>query len=787
MSCTDVRATPPLPALGPLLELRRAVSFATFNTYYEATAAAEAAPARSASPAPTIKTSASTPGAESGDALRAALKTTLHESEEDTLARLERIERGANFALTGIHDLLAQPGPVSLDALKQIVRRQQIAAMTGADGRDLRPLTSNTKAFWAAAPRDLIILRAAGLISEEPPINPDPAAHPRVDGEQLLAWHVEDGCDDCTAGRECYIWSLRANTAALTLPFKPEMRPLFGLDPDKASWKGADLSTESGRAWVAAVNELKSLGVLQSAVRSRESCIAPSHVVAKQGIAFDEHEKAAMAAYSQSAMHSLAKERAELMFTEIETKAAGRAWTADLFALMQSTHRNGPIKWRLVVSMNRTVNDLVEDWPFVYINFAEYFGQSWTTADHTGKLDIVKGFYCVEIAESDRVYMQIRDPSDPTGETLLQFVRLPMGYKLAPAFFSAVTAELERHFNHSEHAKAGAKFGFFVDDLGIKGDGPSGRGAAAQQYARDEAPKARFKWAVGAGKDEPMAPVNTITGLRFDSNVGGSPMVQVAAPALYTTLVDLALIKLAVERAPACARFPVSFLRSTAGRASWVAQTMYAARLRTSSLWYAATHAGASRHAQGTVRVAGIGGLHADSAWFLDQARHGRLRGSRRIKPDALAPHMLACVEADASGARDAGAGAIWDGRALWHAFRGNEIGWSIQAKELSPLVAAAERWGAEWAGRVVLLHTDNFGNALGINSAKALPGPALELLRRLYELADLHGFEVLSVWLPRSRNTRADGVSKATSLAEARRNAVASGAVAAEAAVTEY
>ena len=68
------------------------------------------------------------------------------------------------------------------------------------------------------------------------------------------------------------MWSLRANTAALTLPFKPEMRPLFGLDPDKASWKGADLSTESGRAWVAAVNELKSLGVLQSAVRSRESC-----------------------------------------------------------------------------------------------------------------------------------------------------------------------------------------------------------------------------------------------------------------------------------------------------------------------------------------------------------------------------------------------------------------------------------------------------------------------------------------------------------------------------------
>ena len=85
-----------------------------------------------------------------------------------------------------------------------------------------------------------------------------------------------------------------------------------------------------------------------------------------------------------------------------------------------------------------------------------------------------------------------------------------------------------------------------------------------------------------------------------------------------------------------------------------------------------------------------------------------------------------------------------------------------------------------------MLIYTDNFGNALGINSAKALKGPALALLRRLYELADFHGFDVLSLWLPREFNKQADAVSKAKSLAAARRAAVACGAVAREEDVEE-
>jgi len=782
--CIDVR-TPALPALGPLFETHARVRFAAWDDlrYFETedVVVGNLHP-RSASPAPAISTM---------DPLRDALKATLHEGEEETLARLRRearIERGAEFALRGIHNMVdPNAGPISLDLLKKLVRRQQIAALMDGLGLDPRPLTSNTTAMWAAAPRDLIVLRAVGLIADEPPLSLDPAVHPLADGEQLRRWHVEDGCDSCSHDQECYIWSLRACIAGVTLPFKPGMRPEAGLDPDRASWTGADLATEAGRAWVDQINELKAAGVLEPAVLSRRSCIAPSHVVPKKSLKLDVHEKAATASYSQQTMHSLATERARVMFTDIEAKAAGWAWTADLFADMQGEHRDGATKWRLVVSLNRTVNDLVEDWGFTYVNFAELFGPTWATTDVVGKNDLVKGFYCVGVAESDRAYFQIRDPSDKTGETLLQFVRLPMGYKLSPAIFSCVTAELERHFNHSKHGRLGAKFGFFVDDLGLKGDGPSNRGRDAQQYVREEAPKARFKWASGAGKDEQMASSNEITGLLFDSNVGGAPMVRVAAKSLYTTFVDLALIKLAIEEAASRARFPVGFLRSTAGRASWVAQTMHAARLRVGSLWYAATHAGASRHVRGTVRVAGVGGMLADATWFLEQAKAGQLRGSRRISPDALTPLMLACVAADASGARGAGAGVIWNGRALWHAFVGSEIGWSIQAKELSPFVAAAERWGMEWGGRVVLLYTDNFGNALGINSAKALAGPALALLRRLYELADLYGFEVLSVWLPRSRNTQADGVSKATSLAEARRNAVASGAVETEAAVDEY
>ena len=143
-----------------------------------------------------------------------------------------------------------------------------------------------------------------------------------------------------------------------------------------------------------------------------------------------------------------------------------------------------------------------------------------------------------------------------------------------------------------------------------------------------------------------------------------------------------------------------------------------------------------------------------------------------------LRPYPVVPVFGDSSGAQGAGFGAICNGRALWHGFTPSERSWSIQAKELATFVAAAERWGAEWTGRLVLIYTDNLGNALGINSAKALAGPALALLRRLYELADLHGFSLLALWLPRSRNVQADGISKQTNLVAARRSAVATGAV---------
>lgn len=768
-----------LPPLGPLRQ--RHVRFAERDDYEPDARDAMAVEAsrprargRSVSPSPRLI---------EADPVHTALLDTLHEGEAKTLARLARAERGGQLAFGDVFDLFRETGEISLDVVQKIVRRQTVAAMSDGLGRDPRPCTSENKAFWAAAPRGLLVSRAEGLATPDPPADVDPNIHPRASGDVMLAMHVEDGCEDCAEEKECYIWSLRASLAGMRLPFIEGMRPTTLLDPEADSWKCADLATERGRAHVEQVNELIACGVLRPCVNDGTGAIAPSHVVRRQVLSTDVAERAAIEGYDQREMQRLAERRAERIFRAANEHACGRAWTADHFAAAQAAHRDGPIKWRLVVSLNLTINKLVEDWNFTYINFAEVFGPSWHTLSLVGKNDLVKGFYCVQVAEEDRKYFRIRDPSDPTGRRLLEFVRLPMGYKLSPAVFSGVTAELERHFKRSVYGKAGAAFGFFVDDLGICADGRDGFAAATQDYVRTEATKARFKWGTGPGKDEQMAQANDITGLRFDSNVDGAPMVRVAANSLYTTLVDLALIRIAIERAPLEARFPVEFLRSTAGRTSWVAQTMYSARLRVGALWYAASHAGRRR---GTVRVAAIGGLLDDATWFAEQAAAGRLRGSRRVRAGQLTRESVVPLFGDASGAKGAGFGVVCLRRALWHEFTHAELCWSIQAQELATFVAAAERWGAEWAGRLVLIYTDNFGNALGINSAKALKGPALALLRRLYELADFHGFDVLSLWLPREFNKQADAVSKAKSLAAARRAAVACGAVAREEDVEE-
>ena len=701
-------------------------------------------------------------GDHKGDERRRLLARLLAEPDAEQEAR---VARGYEFAMKGVYEL-PNDKPMSMSVLRRAARAAERAAISGDDGRNPRPSAADPKALWAAAPRRLWDGAAAG------PFVPPPRAerereHPRVDASVIAGWHEADGCADCRAGALCYITALRRHAEAFELPFRDGCQPRALLDPSRSSFRAAVSESEADREMRKITAEYLDAGVFEEVENADDlsqcACIAPVHLAVKQGLRVDPAEQAAIDAYDVPEMRRLAGQRGGAIFNAAEAAAGGKAWTRDAVEAAMEGHRSGPKKYRFVVGLHLTVNELVEDWDFKYVDFESEWAESnhpWLTSDLVSKKDFVKGFYSVEIAEKDRRFFCFRDPRDPTGKRILRYKRLPMGFKLAPALYSALTSEVARHLNASAYGLAGALYRFYVDDMGLKA--PAGLAPAAHQFAHDELAPARMPWGEGKGKNDPPASSNTITGREFNSDVGGAPMVRVAAKALFTALVDLELVLRAT--ATEAARLPVEWLRSMAGRLSWVAQSTYAARLHMGSIWYLTTHAPSPR---GMVRVGRHSGAASDARWFLDAAVAGRLRGWRSVRPDQLQPGTVPIVEADASG--DVGCGALCDGRVLWHVWVAQERNWSIQAKELRPLLEAARAFGDEWCGKVVVFRTDNLGNAYGINRGKAMPGAAANMMAELYELADEKGFEFLAVWLPRRYNASADAISKAATLEAAR------------------
>jgi len=696
-----------------------------------------------------------------------------------------RVRRAYMLGREGLFELSGGK-PASMSALHRAARAAQRAAVSGEDPRVSRPCAADTEALWAAAPRQLLFTKAQDEAFAAPPRVDGPRVHPRVDAAVPRNWHLDDGCAACKAKRPCYIFSLRRNMEAFELPFRPGAVPTVKVEPRRA--RRYDLNSPEGRKMAEIVNELEEGDVFERVSDENDIneciCISPVHLAQKQSISLSAEERTAADALNMQEMSRLATLHASRIVDALVTASGGLDWTRSTVDTVMASHRDGPIKWRFVVGLHTTVNDLVEDWDFTYVDFEAEWAASdhpWTADDLVSKKDLVKGFYSVEIAQHHRKYFCFRDPRDPEGKRVLRYKRLPMGFKLAPALYSALTSEVARHLNASEHGRAGALYRFYVDDLAMKA--LKARATAAYAFAGAEVPKARLPWGTGPGKDEPPAQRNVITGRLFDSDVDGRPMVRVDPVKLYTALVDLEVLRLAAERAPDAARLPVEWLRSMAGRVSWVAQSTYSARLHTSSLWYAAMHA--KRSSDGMVRLRAIRGLVADAGWFRSQAQAGKLRGAHYVRPDELTPDSVEVVCADAAG--EDGAAALWDDFVIYHGWNSAERSMSIQAKELDPFVAAADVFGESWKGKIVVFYTDNLGNAYSINNGKTAHGAASDRLARLYELADQHGFEFIAVWLPRRFNTKADAVSKAASFEDAVKAAVACGATSSAEKVFEY
>lgn len=688
------------------------------------------------------------------------------------------------FAETGVMSLMEVA--TTFAGLRRAAAAAAIAVSGMSSSRQARPSANDPGAVFAASPfkevtKAEFIRQMAAL---EPELERERAAvpaaefHKWVDVRAMMAHHVSSErcmrCKGTSGGADsCYIYG------SLLEYISHEPRWDNKGAPDKIDC--AVIPVAAGAPYAACVKTMATLlqkGIIEPTTLADAHTLAPAFLVPRSAYKLSAEEAAVVHAgtYDITQIEVLAEQRASRIFAEMQARAdtqagAGRnpSYTRAIFEAAQAKERGEP-KWRVVQAFDQAkVNEHTPDWCISMASFGDDFLYNWTTDTHFFKKDLEKGFYAIRIATGFRKFYCFRDPTDPT--RIWRFTRLPMGLKNSPALFSMMTGEFVQMVRATDFVTMqGATAAMYIDDFG----GAAESEVAAPYAAKVAALGAEVGLSWAADKDSGPSGAEELLGLTYASNVGGEPMIRVAGAQMFALLVGLHLLLACHDAAPEHAQVPASFIKSLAGRAGWVAQATYAARMHVGSLWYCARMA---PHIMVPIKSLVENGLLADATWFVAGAKAGTLRGQRTVRSGSLTESNIKRVASDASGAKGQGAGAVCEGKAIYHGWDEHEAGMSIQAQELHPVVGAARAWGKEWRGKTVIFSTDNLGNAIGINSGKAARGAARRLLGELYNLADQHGFELLAVWVPREYNVVCDALSKATSIEEARTMAAAVGA----------
>lgn len=677
-----------------------------------------------------------------------------------------------DYVVKGVLGALKGRTQITGASLRRLVAAQTKAIAGLASSKPAKAGANNPEALFAASGFAHVTKAEfeAKMAALEPELARERAAgaggrfHKWVNVQATLEKHVQGGlCPRCAGSRggadECYIYG--------SLVQYVDYKPIFNEKGEPPKIDCTMIPVAPGAPTAACDKTLKTLhamGIIERTTLEEAHTVSPAFMVPRASLLLNEEEKKAVSpdGYDIKLINELAANRARVLFADMKRGAGpNREYTRAVFEASQLKIRGEP-RWRVVQAFDLAkINEHTPDWGISMASFTDDFLYNWTTDTHFFKKDLEKGFYAIRVASDCRKYFCFRDPLNP--EHIWRFTRLPMGLKASPALFSMMTGEFVQIVRATDFVREkGAAAGMYIDDFG-----GSARADVAPAYMSKVAEiGSEMDLSFAPDKDSGPSAAEELLGLTYASDVDGKPMIRVSGQQMFAMLVSMHLLLICNEKEPDRAQVPAGFIKSLAGRASWVAQATYAARLHIGSLWYCGRMA---PHTMVAVKRLVENGLLSDVEWFVQRAAAGELRGQRMVQNGALAAENVKRVAADASGSKGQGAGATCGNEAIYHLWVGNEGDMSIQAQELYPDVAAARVWGPSWRGKTVIFETDNLGNAIGINSGKAARGAARKLLGELYDLADKYDFEIIAVWVPRRYNVVCDALSKASSVENAR------------------
>ena len=91
-----------------------------------------------------------------------------------------------------------------------------------------------------------------------------------------------------------------------------------------------------------------------------------------------------------------------------------------------------------------------------------------------------------------------------------------------------------------------------------------------------------------------------------------------------------------------------------------------------------------------------------------------------------------------------------------------------INVLELKTVLEAAKRWGSQWSGLHVRVHSDNSATVASLNKGTSRSGGLLALVQEIFWLSVRYGFKLSAAHIPGVSNVLADRISRLHSLHEA-------------------
>jgi hypothetical protein len=361
-----------------------------------------------------------------------------------------------------------------------------------------------------------------------------------------------------------------------------------------------------------------------------------------------------------------------------------------------------------------------------------------------GKLDISRCFNNIPLHPSQYHLLGIEYE-----KVIFQVRFIMFGISLGPLICSILTAEMARGFIAEDIPTRP-----YLDDNAITGPTET---TTRQRMDRAERRMTQLGWPVNVDKREGPARRLPYRGIVFDTEAL-TLSIEAARCRRLVTKVDAVLL---IGADPLPRR--VDRWQSLLGKLEWIASVLPPARLYLQPLWASIPYRRGRPCKYWSVKVSPA--ARACLLWWRRFLCSAAFNSTSWSAYWPQAPERWHRIFSDSAGSEGFGAVAgseVIIGR--WSAvgaMTSAEGGMSSSWKEYVPVLLALDRLAASLSpGSVVVITTDNQGNAFAINKGKTNPTnrPVFEAI---LIIAFHHRIYVLADWIPREYNVLCDNLSK--------------------------